>query len=430
MKKWVPLLLSIAATNVFSQSPATDIGTFLRTVQEDSVLIMQNQKESFLKKTTAGIPLVDGVQLRLRNQAYRFDTQRYAVRISPRGFGETKARNRICRTDQVFNRQRTLAMMNSLIADRYYLVVDLLYHQTVISLYKDLSVLHEDKIAVLKKQTGSLAFDMNDLIKAEDKLTNLRSEIIMLEKNITLLQRGYNPVSGLKINLNLPTEIIETFDTTGFIPVEVIGDWVKTTTFVLDSNNIYLKRDRLELMVAENEFTLEMAENRRWISFFEFAYDHGERLEELDNKYDGKEYDLTRAYIMSLGFEIPYITRDRYDINRRKLAFLSDKENFLELKSELEYRVKKDAEDILALVIQYAYLIARKNDVNAESSFKRYLEMDGVDPLVLLSLKESIMENDIKIEEIRFNIYRNYIRILDVTGQLSQVPSRNYLARK
>ena len=79
---------------------------------------------------------------------------------------------------------------------------------------------------------------------------------------------------------------------------------------------------------------------------------------------------------------------------------------------------------------QYQFLEARKNDVDAESSLKRYLEMEGVDPLILLSIRESILDNDIELLEIKFSILRNYIRVLDTSGELSRKPLKNYLSMK
>jgi hypothetical protein len=47
---------------------------------------------------------------------------------------------------------------------------------------------------------------------------------------------------------------------------------------------------------------------------------------------------------------------------------------------------------------------------------------------VQLSIKESIEKNHIAVAKVRFNILRNYIQVLDVTGQISKKPLKNYLS--
>jgi hypothetical protein len=109
------------------------------------------------------------------------------------------------------------------------------------------------------------------------------------------------------------------------------------------------------------------------------------------------------------------------------MTVFAARDNYDELKKELRERIKKDIQDIKLLVSQYEFLEARKNDVNAESSLKRYLEMEGIDPILLLSIKEDILKNDIDKERIKHDIFRNYIRIIDATGMICKRPFRNYL---
>jgi hypothetical protein len=218
------------------------------------------------------------------------------------------------------------------------------------------------------------------------------------------------------------------FDTSGFVDIESINKEIDTTSFTIDKNNVYLHYDRLDFQCAKSRYDLETSEGRRYLSYLEFSYDHGERLDELDRKYEGREYDLNRAYLMELGIRIPYINVDRHDIHRRKLRYLRAQEDYKAMKRRLNRQMDKDAEDIKLLASQYDFLKARRDDVKAESSLKKYLEMEGVDPLILLSIRESIIENDIELEKIKFDIFRNYIRLLDTSGKISEKPLKNYLS--
>lgn len=420
MKIAVTLVLCLSVFAVSAQPGKIAIGKFLLTAEEDCAIKAQNEKVEFLKGSSSNMPLIDDIEIRIRNDAYKFDRQRYTLRVEPRGFGETGALRDLYTMRLKYHEQKKELLINRLLKDRYLLVIELLHRRSMLKLYKELIVLYEDRINVLKQRTGSLDFDLNDLIKAEDEFTKLKFDNIERERNIKRLKK--------EINRYLPGESLIEFDTAGFVSIEFISDLAENTEFILDTNNVYLKYDRLTFQLAEKRYNLETAEGRRYISFFQFSYDHGERMEEMERKNDGRDYDLNRAYIMNLGIRIPYINTDRHDINRRKLTYLDDRENYQKLKRVLGERVKKDSEDIRILVSQYRFLEARGNDVNAESSLKRYMQMDGIDPTILLSIKESILENNIKKAKIKFDILRNYIRVIDVTGQLSKKPLRNFLS--
>ncbi len=90
--------------------------------------------------------------------------------------------------------------------------------------------------------------------------------------------------------------------------------------------------------------------------------------------------------------------------------------------------MRKDIRDIRALVVQYRYLRARETEVDAQASLKKYMRMSGVDPLALLSIKAGDLKNRIKTEEVRYGIFRNWVKVLGASGRLSREPYRNWLA--
>lgn len=415
--KLLPYVLVCVITTYAQQAP---ISTFILTALEDGDLKDQKKNIAYLEGSSANMPIIDDIEARVRNQAFEFDKQRYTLRVEPRGFGETRASTKFYKTTVKHQKQKKDVLENELITDRYNYIIELLNRQTIYDLHNGLITVYEDRIKVLQKQMESMECDLNDIIKAEDKLTQLRFENIERERRIKRMKE--------KIAKEIKDSSFTVFDTSGFVDIESINKEIDTTSFTIDKNNVYLKYDRLDFQRAKSRYDLETSEGRRYLSYLEFSYDHGERVDELERKKEGREYDLDRAYLMELGVRIPYINVDRHDIHRRKLRYLRAKEDYKALKRRLERRMEKDVEDIKLLASQYNYLRARKDDVKAESSLKKYLEMDGVDPLILLSIRESIIENDIELEKIKFDIFRNYIRLLDTSGKISDKPLVNYLS--
>lgn len=409
-----------AFLNINAQPRNMSIGKFFLAVNNDRSIEAQQERIQFLQNSSKNMPVIDDIEIRIRNEAFEFNRQRYTLRVDPRGFGETKASKGLHTSNLLYHTQRKKLIVNRLLVNRYGMVVELFYRESMIELKKKLEILYEDRTSVQKNQSGSLDFDLKEVVKAEDELTKIKFLNIERERNINRLRKD--------IDYYMQGEKFLAFDTINLVNVQFIDDLVEKTVFTLDTNNVYLKNNWLELQLAESRFNLETAQSRRIISFFEFSYDHAVMSQELQEADGGEKDDKRHSYMMRVGARLPFINVDRHDIQRRKMAYLSDKENYEELKLVLNERLNKDTEDIKVLVSQYNFLLARREDVNSKSSLKQYLQMDGVDPLILLSIQESMLKNDIELEQIKFDILKNYIRILDITGQLMQKPLRNYLS--
>ena len=56
------------------------------------------------------------------------------------------------------------------------------------------------------------------------------------------------------------------------------------------------------------------------------------------------------------------------------------------------------------------------------------MRIEGGDPLVLLEMRESILERDVDLATVTSEIYSSYIELLDVSGKLSEQPLKNYIS--
>ena len=71
----------------------------------------------------------------------------------------------------------------------------------------------------------------------------------------------------------------------------------------------------------------------------------------------------------------------------------------------------------------------KTKESNAENYFEKFLQVDGVSPLILLKLKESMLKSKILIVKINHRVLERYIRLLDVSGKLLEKPLKNYLLK-
>lgn len=422
------LIFTIAITGYAIENSA--MNRYIESVKNDSLLVARRTHAPIVRKNAFTMPFIRDAEIRLRKGDY-FEPDkvvdeifglRYTLRLEPRGIGESGALRKYHNAHAVFEEDRVKYFTNEILVQRYINIIDLLERQMVEASYRELITLYEDRISVMDQLKVSTDFDLNDLIKAEKDYSKLTVQQLEENQELSILYQNIGNIIG--------DGAFNGFDTSGLISVEQIKKIVDDTEFKLDENNFTLRYRKRQFELAEQRYELEKAENRKILSFIEFAYDHANMLDELDSRSRRRPYDMRNAYLVELGFKLPFISADKQDYARRKIDFLEDKENYEQIYRELNQKMRKDASDIRALITQYEFLTARENQVDAEASLKKYLQMTGVDPLVLLSIKENLIKNKAEKAAIYYSILRNFVYVLDVTGQLSQEPVKNCLSEK
>ncbi|MBN1984195.1 MAG: hypothetical protein JW795_21885 [Chitinivibrionales bacterium] len=419
MQKCLLLIIAIVGCAVAQK---ITISECLRSVAENPLVKIQDEKIRFLTKSSADAPCIDDAQFGIRNEAFLLNRNRYSIRFDPAGLGETGAKRQLNKKSIVSSETRKRFLINMVLKSRYIKILEFLSQKNILQLNHELLAVYEDKIKVLKKTSGTVKFDMADLLDVEDKFTKLNYETIEMEKRSESLLGQIRTFTKTKF---------DEIDTTGFISIQMVDSIISSGGLHIDTNNVYLADLRAQYRQAESRYALEKSEGRRFIRAIEFSYDHGQYLDELADKNDpkGKEYDLNKAFLLSFDFQLPFIGVNQADRDRRQLSFLSAREDYVQTRFELDTQMVKDMDDIKISVAQYAFLDSRESDVNSQASLKRYLKMDGIDPIILLSIKESILENSVNKEESRFNIIYNYLKVIDYAGKLTEPPLRNYLLK-
>lgn len=379
--------------------------------------------------TYTGVPFLRDMEVRVRNDGLDPDYMRYSLRLEPRGFGEGRAVGRYNDTELKRSRLRDRLLLNRVLLERNLLAVNWYTWSSLHRINTELIAVLEDKIRVLESLKSTEDFDIADLVDAEADLTKLKSQDLELQKDLGVLEQKIGlDMAGPAGNGDSGESAFAGFDTTGLVPVDSIVAEVEKGIYVLDTGHVYLQYLKQNLALAETRYQVEKAQGRQYLSFLSFSYDMGERYDETVRRDEGKDYDLAKAYILEVGFRIPDLTDGKQDLNRRKEDLLSEREDYVQRRRELEDVMRKDLRDIRSLVVQHRYLRARETEVDAQSSLKKYLKMSGVDPLALLAIKASNLKNRFKLEEVRFGIILNWIKVLDAAGQLSREPLRNYLS--
>ncbi|MDY6861820.1 MAG: hypothetical protein SV062_02405 [Thermodesulfobacteriota bacterium] len=402
------LLLFFFILSCSSGAFEIQISAFLATAENDYLLPYQNEKIHFLNSSSSNTPFLDRVEFRTESDEFEINRQRYSVRLYPNGWGETEAGKKIYDVTLQFNKTQYDLLFHQALKKRYTLIVDFLHTGTMIELHKKLMVLYEDRVTAFKKNINSLDFDINDLIEAEDALINLKLELMDMES----MKRGIEDV--IRVRLNAKESI--KFDTDKIIGISFIEKNLYQFNRTPDMDNVYLRNSSLSLELARSRYNLEKSENKRFISFFEASYDNEQR------------YDSEEAFSLQLGVNLPFINSNRLEINRRKLRYLAEKGENENLKARLSENLQIVTNVLKSFIRKHKVLLKKKENDHIESSIKTYSQIEGLNPMILLKIKESSLKRDIALERIKYEIFKKYIELLDVTGRLSDKPLKNYIS--
>jgi len=385
------------------------ISDFLATAKKDYLLGYQREKADYLNQASSNSPFFDRIELRTETDEFTLSQQSYSVRAYPNGLGTTKNGQKVFQTTLESTKSEHDLLLHQALKKRYLLVSDLLDSRKLLALKKNLLDLYADRVTVLKRKIHGLDFDVNDLIRAEDDCTGAQLELIDFENRIQTIED--------EIRVYLPAAVSIEFDTGSLAGVDVIEKTMPQCKAVPGKDNVHLRNRNARLELARSRYELEKSENRKYISFLEAAYDS-----------DDRRHNSGEVFSVQLGFRLPFINSGRLDINRRKLAFLTEKRCYAEFKNMLSENIRVFAGRLHSLLRQYEVVLANKKLGGIESSLKSYMRLEGADPLALLELKESILKRDISLANIQHEIFLNHIELLDVSGKLSEPPLKNYFS--
>ncbi|HEX2956471.1 MAG TPA: TolC family protein [Chitinispirillaceae bacterium] len=411
------LLITVAA---HSDAEQVKFKELLLTAKSSIDVTIQKEKADYLKHTGKFVPLIRDAELRVGSKLSAINRPEYTIRVQPVGFGETRSTKMMMNalSENAFEAKQL--RLNEGLLQRYELGLTCLEYSRIYELQEQLVVVYEDKIKVLEQKVFSGNADLSMVIDAEDDLTKLKSDHIELGREIKVLEK--------KIMSLLGSKHFSGIDTSGFKNVSLLAAEVDTMALEPDTGNVYMRYYRSEFKLTKCRYELERAESFRYIPYMDFSFDQAEYLDQMMDKNDSKKYDFKKAYSVEVGLKIPFFNYDRQTIARRKIDFLSDKEAYEKERIEMEDQMHKDIEDIKALNALYKHLQKRELEVDAEASLKKYLQMSGMDPAMVLSIKESVLKNSIKLENVKYSLMRNYIRVLDLSGKLSVPPLRNCIS--
>jgi outer membrane protein TolC len=408
MKKMAVLLCLILSASSVSWAEGASVTEFLSSAALDPTLHFQNEKVDFLNGSSANTPLIREVEFRARIDQFKESQQRYGVRLSPTGWGETRNGRKVYKASLEYNEAQLELLLNKALRRRYRVFIDYVRTQDLLDLNRKLMEIGEDRLDIKRKSIDDLDSDPTALVEAEDDVIQLQLDIIDLENSVRDLEDEIKTAMGA----NGPVSL----DPVDLIDIDAIKQAIENFSHPPEAENIHIRRAHLSTELAENRYNLEKAENRRYLSFFQFDYEMDERR------------DFEEAMILRFGIMLPIVNPNRLDIDRRKLTSLREKSDLENLRREVAGDITFFLRDLERSIAQYDILLGRKAASNAESSLEVFQRIEGTNPLKLLKMKKSMLKTEVAITKMKRRILRKYVNLLDVSGKLFEKPLRNHLS--
>lgn len=405
-------LLSVCEAGETERTIVT--GSILATATNDAQLESMDEFYHYLDTAPRSTPYLDKIELRTKTDDFDTEKQKFSLRFYPKGWGETAATKLLRKTHHQSQKLAYEERFHKVLKDRYDLVIDYLETRTLVNIEKELLVNLEDQIRVLQALgPGNMAFDIARLIDAQDDRTAHQLKRVELEDRLTGLEHWIRQLTGCGGRFSLRTKGLVTVADIRFFVAD-LSEPIAASSRLHPS----LSNRQMRVRLAEEAYHLEVAKNRDLINFFDVSYD-----------LEGRD-EIDQAVSLEVAVRLPFIHKDRDDILKRRIKWMEAKIDFAEAAQKWSQKIESTHRRIMRYLDQYDVLTARKKTGEATTSYKVYRQMDGVDPLVLLKIRQSILGNDIRIQKMRFSVLRRFVDLLDLSGKLSVRPLVNYLSAK
>ena len=422
------------------------------------------EKRSEATATDRNLKLWDKLELRYQLDGFSFAKHDFELRVTPQAFGERAADKEHFEAVKNYQAARFAVERSTLLYDRYERGVRYVLRKKINEINKQLLQVNSDRIEVLHLKAGSASFNAEDLMTSLEKNASLKSNLL---SDSTALRDA-----ELKLKIWVPD--FEGIDLdSSFIPtMDELAEFLKNGVTV-DENFplVALAKGKRDSDISKAK--QDASKDHDYISHVGIGYSL--QIESLMEKYKDLGYsDVSKAkynkyadewtkgacvggyigedcvrsdpgyvlrklvpetddrktsdkFFLNLAFRLPFFDSNKDAILREQVAVLDAESDYLDDVREVNQKVARLTEEVLALIGQWKVLKDYAEQVNASGFMEQFARNAGSDPLLLLRARESSLESDLKAAKLEYDIYARYLALLDYAGGLARQDVMNHL---
>ena len=350
------------------------------------------------------LPLIDNYEIRTRTDEFDFSRQLYTFRLSPSTFKRRNAQLAIYEhlaQKPDFNQEVYFCDLVKTLNEDWLKIT---YLKNRVKLLDSLESNFRYREYILKNESQSLIYKNNNLVENEIENTaiklenykhqSLLSDMLKRYSALDVLDSFYNFLSLSEIKTNLS------------IDVEV-------------NLNGLLAEDQYKSDLLQKEIDLEQAERDQLFDFLQF-------------RYQGPDTDPFRErFSVGVALKLNKTSQSKLKIAELRLE---QEETQTEMRwDELDARNKlqsiRDAlnKDILYVEFYSQSITEERNRL--ESIKQKILLSNDFDPMLLIEIQERAIINQLKLLDLYFDIYSDYIDFIHRSGNSCGTDQVNWLDR-
>ncbi len=416
------------------------------------------QKRSEATASGRSTKLWDKLELRYQLDGFSFAKHDFELRMSPKTFGESAADKERADAVRDYEKARFGVERSLLLYDRYERGVRYVMRKKINEINKQLLQVNTDRIEVLHLKSGSATFNAEDLMSTLEKSASIKADLLSDStalRDAELKMKIWVPDFD---EVNLDSSFLPTMDELA----QILSNGVEVNeNFPL----VAMARGKRDSEVAQAK--QDVSKGRDYISHIGIGYSlqiesRMEKYKTLDasdvfgtGQYRDYVEDFktktgcatavncaetadflvpdkdTRKtadkFFVNLAFRLPFFDSGKDSDLKLQVAKLDAESDYLADVRDINQKVARLTEEVLALIGQWKVQKEFVEQVGASGFMEQFARNAGSDPLLLLRAKESALESDMKAVKLEYDIFARYLELLNYAGILARENSGNHL---
>ena len=416
------------------------------------------QKRSEATASSRSTKLWDKLELRYQLDGFSFAKHDFELRMTPKSFGEGESDRERYEAVKTYEQARFGVERSLLLYDRYERGVRYVMRKKINEINKQLLQVNADRIEVLHLKSGSATFNAEDLMSTLEKGASIRADLL---SDSTALRDA-----ELKMKIWVP-DFDEVDLDSSFLPT--MDELAQNLANGVEVNEnfplVAMARGKRDSEVAQAK--QDVSKGRDYISHIGIGYSL--QVESLMEKY--KDLDASDVYgtgqyrdyvedfeketgcasalnctgvatllvpdkdsrktadkfFLNLAFRLPLFDSGKDSDLKFQVAKLDAESDYLGDVRDINQKVARLTEEVLALIGQWKVQKEFVEQVNASGFMEQFARNAGSDPLLLLRAKESALESDMKAVKLEYDIFARYLELLNYAGILAREGVVNHL---
>ncbi len=423
------------------------------------------QKRSEATASSRSTKLWDKLELRYQLDGFSFAKHDFELRMTPKSFGEGSADRERYEAVKTYEQARFGVERSLLLYDRYERGVRYVMRKKINEINKQLLQVNTDRIEVLHLKSGSATFNAEDLMSTLEKSASIKAELLSdstalrdaelkmkiwvpdfdgVELDSTFLptmeELAQNLSNGVEVNENFPLVAMARGKRDSEV-AQAKQDVSKGRDYIshigigysLRIESLMEKNKRLEArdVWGTGDYSPTVAGDSSYLKTFQkesgctAIMGCDATVDALIPDYDNRK--TADKFFVNLAFRLPFFDSGKDSDLKLQVAKLDAESDYLADVRDINQKVARLTEEVLALIGQWKVQKEFVEQVGASGFMEQFARNAGSDPLLLLRAKESALESDMKAVKLEYDIFARYLELLNYAGILARENSVNHL---